>query len=281
MFLLLTAFILFTSCEQERVDDTARLHPFSGQQPIVFALLPSGAETIRVEAQLTVPVYSEEVSAPLSAIDLSLVKAGETYANLLEEEPGFYSGVVPTAIQEDERYHLDMNHADFGIFRSSDFFIPKAVGLTGVDSTSRDGLLMLTGTFGTVPTNIFTSSKLLRYGEGVIVNATTGNSLPIRSAQRSLNEAFNKTEEYIVRPTFTLFDQVTLTPIDTVRVDSVQLILYTWGEEVGRFVTSLAETNQEFGDGSESIDGTSWTNIEGGFGLAAGFSTDTLVVYLR
>jgi hypothetical protein len=74
---------------------------------------------------------------------------------------------------------------------------------------------------------------------------------------------------------------VTLTPIDTVRVDSVQLILYTWGEEVGRFVTSLAETNQEFGDGSESIDGTSWTNIEGGFGLAAGFSTDTLVVYLR
>jgi hypothetical protein len=155
------------------------------------------------------------------------------------------------------------------------------VSIISVDTLSRQDRIVLTGTFSPVAPGLSVSSKLLRYGEGIILNTGGGKLLPLREAKQPINESFNRTEEYFITEQFTIFDRVTRTPSDTIMIDSVQLILYTWGEEVIRFNEAIAGTNQSFGDGGESIDNTSWSNVEGGHGFVAGFATDTITIDLR
>jgi|GEM_PF-3331014 hypothetical protein len=274
-------FVFFAACEQERLDDTRALHPCSGDMRVVFAFLNGGAIRIDIEAQRTLPYYSQEASAELIGLDGSLVVSEQAVGAVIPVSEGRYVIDLDNPLTDEFAYHLSFGHPDFGTFRTAAINIIQPVSIICIDTFSRQGRIVLTGNFSPVSPGLSVSSKLLRYGEGIILNSGGGKLLPLRAAKQPINESFNTTEEYFITEQFTIFDRETRTPSDTIRIDSVQLILYTWGEEAIRFNESIAGTNQRFGDGGESIDNTSWSKVEGGYGLVAGFATDTLTADLR
>lgn len=278
---LLLSLVLFTACEQERREDTRFLHPYSGDMPVVFSFLQSGTTRIDVQGMRTLPFYSQEAEANLTDLSGSLNAYGQSIADLFPVSPGRYSIDLDEELTTEPTYHLSFEHPDFGAFRTADVSIPPPVKITNVDTTHRQERISLTYEFGSIPAGLSVSSKLLRYGEGTILNSAEGELLPIRDVEESGTGGTNMTRTYAIMERFVIFDPDTRVPVDTITVDSVQLILYTWGKEVIRFNRSLAGTNQEFGDGDETIDGTSWSNVEGGHGLVAGFATDTVTVMLR
>lgn len=277
--LVMLSFALLVSCEQERVEDTRALHPYSGDEPVLFAFLRKGATTVEIEAQLTLPFYSTEASADLTNLTGRLFASGNSLGAFFSVSEGRYAIDFTDSLSVEETYYLDCEHPTLGDFRTAEVSLPLPLLLSGVDTVRQNGALNVQGFFGRLPAGISVSSKLLRYGEGNILN-NNEDLLPLREAHQPQGEDFNVTTAYRVRTSFVVFDQETLMPADTLRVDSFQVILYTWGEEVLRFNRSLAETGQEFGDGGESIDGTGWSNVEGGHGLVAGFSTDTVTILL-
>lgn len=281
IFYLVLSMVLLVNCEQERSDDTRDLHPYSGDKPVVFAFLRAESERVDIEAMQTVPYYSTSANAALNELTGNLVADGVPAGTLVPEELGRYSIDLEMALSNASEYSFTFDHPGFGVFRTAEIIIPIPVNLMSLDTVHRQGRINISGEFSSVPTGLSVSSKLLRYGEGMILNNNSPSLLPVRSASEPLSNDFNLTQEYTITEQFTIFDQETLVPTDTINVDSVQLILYTWGEEVIRFNRALAETNASFGDGSESIDGTSWTNVIGGHGLVAGFAADTLTLVLR
>lgn len=273
--------IILTACEQERIDDTQALHPYPGDVPVVFAFLERGSRHLDVEAQRTLPYFSEEVNAYLLDLTGDLMASGEPIAPVVPLDTGRYIVNPEAALTVETPYHLALEHPDFGQFRTGDVFLPDPVTITNTDTTRNGRDVYLTGTFGDVPAGLSVSSKILTFGEGSAVRRGAAERLPARQARQPLNAADNRTREHFFREEYVVFDPDLFIPIDTVAIDSVQLILYTWGEEVLRFNQSLNGTNQEFGDGGESIDVLSWSNVEGGHGLVAGFATDTVTIVLR
>ncbi|MFK8163840.1 MAG: hypothetical protein AB8H12_15450 [Lewinella sp.] len=278
---LLLSLVLLTACEQERREDTQFLHPYSGDMPVVFAYLHNGTARIDVQAMRTLPYYSPEPEANLIDLSGSLNVSGQSLSDLVPVSAGRYTIDLDEVLTIEPSYHLALEHPDFGAFRTAAVSIPSPVEITDIDTTRQQERISLSGGVGSVPTGLSVSSKLLRYGEGIILNSEGGELLPIRDAEEFVTDVTNRTRTYAITERFVIFDPDTRVPVDTIMVDSVQLILYTWGEEVIRFNRSRAGTNQEFGDGDETIDGTSWSNVEGGHGLVAGFATDTVTVVLR
>lgn len=280
IFTILFLFLL-TACEQEREDDTRFLHPYSGNMPVIFTYLHHGATSVEVEAQTTLPYYSQEAGADLLELTGFLFASGEPIGALTPIEEGKYSIDFEAALSNDFDYYLSLEHPEFDTFRTSEVTIPEPVRIAGIDTVRRGVDIYITGNFGSVDPGLSVSSKLLRFGEGQILNSDNGKRLPVAHAALPQNAGMNQTTEYRFRNEFVVFDQETLTPADTVVIDSVLLVLYTWGAEVSQFNESIAGVNQEFGDGGESIDNTTWSNVESGHGMIAGFSTDTITLRLR
>ena len=124
------------------------------------------------------------------------------------------------------------------------------------------------------------SQKLLLYGRGKVINDRELDRLPNVTTTRERDTPLANTQQYSIRDTRTVFDQQTRVPIDTILVDSVKLIHYTWGRELDLLNRSIRETSEEVGDGTRTIDGTTWTNIQGGYGIVVGYATDTVTVIL-
>lgn len=275
-WLLLSLVILLVSCEQEVIDDTINLHPFPGERPVVFAYLSNQASPITLEASRTLPFYDSRSTALLDNLTGSLIADDRPVGELIPGPEGSYEIVLSETLGTQVSYHLELMHPDFPFFRTDTVTLPQPVQWSNLQVTDLPLGVAIVGSFGTVPQGQSVSHKIIRYGEGTVIDSTEITKLPVLRADQPLMSASNQTEEVIIRPEITIFDPITRTPSDTVRIDSAHLVLYTWGKEVGKFLRSLDETNRNFGDGDESISDVTYTNVEGGFGLVTGFATDTV-----
>lgn len=280
MIATVMSFLLF-NCEQETEDDTTRLHPFSGEELVIFSFLGAGSEKITVEAYHTVPVFSLETEADVEDLNLVLKRGEETMSALSYAGNGKYVSPIPE-IQELEEYSLYITSPEYGDFRSGKIHIPVPEKISRFDSLRRNGTLEISGYFDVPAVDMISySSKMLIYGEGRALNNRLPDQLPASSAALPLFRGENKTKQFNVKLQFSIFDTITRIPIDTVQVDSVQLVLYTWSQEIELFNQAFREVNRSFGDGTESIDNIGWTNIPGAHGVLAGFATDTLTIKIR
>lgn len=272
--------LVFNSCEIERVDDTRTLHPFSGEELVVFSFIEAGTNIATLQAMHTLPIYNGETEAAVENLDVELVRNTER-SIFIHDSAGIYSANIQPVANFDT-FHIFVQSPNYGVFESTPVIMPLPIEFNGFDSLRIDDALIIKGFFS-APSDflVSTSSKILRYAEGrLIFQSMNSDLIPVREAIIPESSDVNETEVYVVRPDFTVFDPVTRIPIDTIVLDSVRLVLYTWSKEIELFNSSIRGTNREFGDGSESINETSWTNLIGGHGVIGAFATDTLTIKL-
>lgn len=281
ILVLLLGTVLLSSCEQERIEDTRALHPFERETPVIFGFLRSGATSIILEGSRTVPFYDQATTRPLNDLEGILYNASQALGRTVPTRDGEYVVILDEELRSGSGYSMEFIHPNFGSVYVREVIIPHAVNWLTAEVSPREPGFTLRGIHDIVPDSFSVSYKLLRFAEGEVINQNELDVLPVRNATQPLDDTFNSSEAYNISPEFIRFDPVTRVPTDTVMLDSVQLVVYTWGPEVHEFTTSLQETNSSFGDGSESIDGLTYSNLENAFGLIAGFATDTITYRLN
>ena len=270
--------LLLVGCEVERPDDTRSIHPFGGEELVLFSYYETGSNTLLVEASHTIPVY--ELGAPREVDDL-VVRAslgGEDYV-LSYSGQGTYVAVVDP-VPAGALLSISVSHSDYGEVASEQVVVPQKTFLEDTEVRRVNDRILIRGSYDFLP-GLSYSSKLLRYGEGGEIGNGGTHLLPIIGAVDDLSAEIGRTREHSFRSEFVVFDRESLVPIDTVRVDSVAMVLYAWSYEVAPFLKSVAETGGQFGDGLESIDGVTYTNVRNGYGLVTAFATDTVIYVLE
>ncbi len=270
--------IAFPSCEQEREADLSELHPFPGETPVLFSFLQSGSKMIETELYTTGPLLDTSANNYITGAEVTLIGPRET-SKLDDMGDGIFTDYLDHPLQSEESYYISVATDRFGSVQSNTVVVPSPIRISRYDSVHDKGKLYLTAEFQPLQykTQSF-SQRLLRYGAGKILNASGIDKLPIPGAELPVRPGIQTTREYSLSPYYTVFDPQTKVPSDTIRVDSIHLILYTWGPEVAKFNASVRESSNGIGDGTEPIENTTWSNIEGGYGLVAGFATDTLTI---